>query len=957
MTIRKDEMNDNTVFRLNHYDKAKPFSDFLPGIAGADGIPMWTFFVNRAQCVCSFGVENKDGAILEFMPANKAYQTVGQTGFRTFLGFGKEHTELFTDADSEKTLISDRESLTITERATGAFEASVTYVQLAQEDFPALLRRLTVKNISDRRVRVSCADGLAQMLPLGAKYEVVKNVTNLMSAYSTAELVNGAVLFRHEYTTADVAEVKKNRGGNFYTADAKGISPHYIYDPDVIFGGDLSLREARGFYGTTFDALCAQKQSLVFKLPCAFALYDFELAPGESFEIDSAIGAVTDIARLEDVERITHAPGFFDAKRKLMQTVVDDVLESMGSRTADKTLDAYFKQSFFDNVLRGGMPKKTDGGVSYLYARKHGDLEREYNWFTIPAQKNSCGNGNFRDVCQNRRNDIFFFPFVGTHNIELFYALLQADGYNPLVVEPDGSALFSEGYWSDHFVYPLDLLENYLRVYPETREDVLLGSRAYTYFDSGVYVLPQSERLERTEKGIRSYRSIVRNRPEGVLKGPDGNPVRVTLLTKLYGLALVKSSMLDPACSGIEMDGGKPGWNDSLNGLPGLNGSSVPEAIGLYRLIGFLLSEAAFMDEVELLSEHATLFSKIANVTVSDRYKRSLAAREELRLALLPGRSRGTVRADARALRAFFADVNRCIAAALSEAKREAGGIYPTFFVWKLTDGRREGEIDFAKLTRCRVGMPLFLEGAAKGLLLDEREEGAAMHERVLRSELYDRHLGVYKTGVSLETQTPDIGRVRIFSAGLYERESCFVHLHYKYILGLLEAGHYELFYHDIKTALVCLMDPAVYGRNSLQNSSFIVSSASSDPMLWGRGFQPRLSGANAELLSMYVLMFAGPVLFTYNCGVLRFTFAPALHRDLFDERHEASALLFNCRITYVNPSRVNTYDADAAVTAIEILTDAGKKTISGASLWGADAEALRNGTFEEIRVMIEKKA
>ncbi len=37
----------------------------------------------------------------------------------------------------------------------------------------------------------------------------------------------------------------------------------------------------------------------------------------------------------------------------------------------------------------------------------------------------------------------------------------------------------------------------------------------------------------------------------------------------------LKYSTLDSAGMGVEMEGGKPGWNDAMNGLPGLLGESV----------------------------------------------------------------------------------------------------------------------------------------------------------------------------------------------------------------------------------------------------------------------------------------------------------------------------------------------------------------------------------------------
>ena len=40
---------------------------------------------------------------------------------------------------------------------------------------------------------------------------------------------------------------------------------------------------------------------------------------------------------------------------------------------------------------------------------------------------------------------------------------------------------------------------------------------------------------------------------------------------------------------GIEMEAGRPGWYDAMNGLPGLFGSSMPETFELKRLLSFLL--------------------------------------------------------------------------------------------------------------------------------------------------------------------------------------------------------------------------------------------------------------------------------------------------------------------------------------------------------------------------------
>lgn len=72
---------------IKDYDSQPAFADFLPGIAGENGIPAWCFFVNRGQGVASFGTQDKDHPIMEFRPAHTAWQDVQTKGFRTFLKY------------------------------------------------------------------------------------------------------------------------------------------------------------------------------------------------------------------------------------------------------------------------------------------------------------------------------------------------------------------------------------------------------------------------------------------------------------------------------------------------------------------------------------------------------------------------------------------------------------------------------------------------------------------------------------------------------------------------------------------------------------------------------------------------------------------------------------------------------------------------------------------------------
>jgi hypothetical protein len=71
----------------------------------------------------------------------------------------------------------------------------------------------------------------------------------------------------------------------------------------------------------------------------------------------------------------------------------------------------------------------------------------------------SQGPGNFRDVNQNRRNDVMIHPAVGDFNIRMFLSFVQADGYNPLQVATTNFKVPADKV--DALVLELGILESY----------------------------------------------------------------------------------------------------------------------------------------------------------------------------------------------------------------------------------------------------------------------------------------------------------------------------------------------------------------------------------------------------------------------------------------------------------------------------------------------------------------
>src|SRR5207302_4668253 len=71
-------------------------------------------------------------------------------------------------------------------------------------------------------------------------------------------------------------------------------------------------------------------------------------------------------------------------------------------------------------------------------------------------------------------------------------------------------------------------------------------------------------------------------------KNGAGAVYKTSLLGKILALMAMKAASLDPFGMGLEMEADKPGWCDSLNGLPGLFGSSMSESFELLRWARFL---------------------------------------------------------------------------------------------------------------------------------------------------------------------------------------------------------------------------------------------------------------------------------------------------------------------------------------------------------------------------------
>ena len=1058
-------------FVIEDYDAFPPFASFLPGIAGPLGIPLWAFYVNRGQAIAGFGVESKDTPIMEFQSANKAYQTVAYTGFRTFIkvggkvggaadGFYEPFSAAARPALARRMFIGASEIELEETHAGHGLQVNVRYFTLPGENFAALVRQATVRNTAGRAVSLEIVDGLPIIIPYGLDDMMLKRIGRTAEAWMAVfNLETGVPFYRVQASVGDEAEVEAIERGHFYLATAEGTDPPgltTIVDPALIFGENTALSYPDHFLSHTLAELRAMPQTTVCRTPCGFAGVSTRLAPGESLTINAIIGHVADVHIINQARGRLADPAVIAARRAEALALIAALTDPMATQSGDPRFDAYCRQCLLDNILRGGWPVQLGGHIYHLYGRRHGDLERDYNAFHLPAEFYSQGNASYRDVNQNRRCDVLLNPAVGDAEVLAFLGLIQADGYNPLtvlgsrfVVPPERQAAvltlvdrpealrplltrpftpghllkvvldqgiglavapaafveavmaqadwsfeaeFGEGYWIDHWFYNLDLLDAYLAVYPD-RKDELLFSRTVPYAQSAAFVQPRARKSVLVEDGrVRQYGAVVQDDEAAQLMASrptaqrllhsaqgQGEVFRTTVFGKLLGLALLKFATLDPFGMGIEMEAGKPGWCDALNGLPGLFGSSMSETYELLRLLDFLLTALAAQDgaaiefPVELCDLQREVTAQLsAYHAASDagrdfRYWDAVAsARETYRARVrlgFDGQTETLRPADlAPILQTWRSKVQRGIA----QAEALTDGVPPTYFTCEvsdyelLTDAEGQPQRDPLGRPLVRVtgfaqqGLPLFLEGAVHAMRQrTDIASARALHRHVRESALFDRKLGMVKTNAPLAACSPEIGRLRAFTPGWLENESIFMHMAYKYLLAMLRAGLREEFFTDMHRSLAPFLDPHIYGRSPLENSSFIVSSAHPDASLHGRGFVARLTGAAVEFMSMWSLMMVGPQPFFVQDGELCLVFKPSLPNWLFrPDGRLTFTFLGQCVVTY----RKHQPLADNAQVTVVILhmADGDQLSLPGSLIPAPYAARIRNGEIRRIELCLD---
>ncbi|MBF0484193.1 MAG: hypothetical protein HQL25_05745, partial [Candidatus Omnitrophica bacterium] len=327
---------------------------------------------------------------------------------------------------------------------------TVNYFTLPEEPYAGLVRKVTIKNTGSTRREIEVVDGLPIIVPYGLTDWASKHMSRTVEAWVKVRNLEAKAPYYHLCVEVnDRPEVNDIKEGNFFFSFTNDNGKNKLLDPLIesacVFDHCNDFIAPAEFLRDDFKI--PNVQQTANRTPSAMCYWKDAVDAGKERSITSMFGYAHELGQVNNiVKEVIADDKFFDKKSFRNKELIDQIKNFAFTKSSSTELDLYTQQTFLDNIMRGGLPvslKTTKGDVAFnVYSRKHGDLERDYNYFLVSPTFYSQGNGNYRDVNQNRRNDVWFNSDVKDSHLVNFLNLVQADGYNPLVIK--GTTFFCE---------------------------------------------------------------------------------------------------------------------------------------------------------------------------------------------------------------------------------------------------------------------------------------------------------------------------------------------------------------------------------------------------------------------------------------------------------------------------------------------------------------------------------
>jgi hypothetical protein len=312
---------------------------------------------------------------------------------------------------------------------------NVKYIVLPEEDFAALIRSATFTNTGNDNVELEILDGLAKIEPSGGKLDwglknMGRTLEGWMGVYHADDTLTKP-FYKMSTEASDEAKVKIEEHGHYCLSFIESLDETatllpIVFDKDKVFGKSTSLQHPAGLHASSVGEILDNPQYGDAKTGSSFAaVRKITLKPGENVTIASVYGRADHIENVPLIADIVTAPGYIQSKFQRARALIDELTAGVETTTVNPLFDGAVKQMFLDNSLRGGMPTvmgNVDSDNTYdedesvkifhAFSRIHGDLERDYNAFSIEPQFFSQVRGSCKLIALFNEDSLFIFAFV-----------------------------------------------------------------------------------------------------------------------------------------------------------------------------------------------------------------------------------------------------------------------------------------------------------------------------------------------------------------------------------------------------------------------------------------------------------------------------------------------------------------------------------------------------------------
>jgi hypothetical protein len=175
-----------------------------------------------------------------------------------------------------------------------------------------------------------------------------------------------------------------------------------VYDTSKVFGEDTAMLRPLELFQRTIDEIAKSTQYGKGTTSSAFgALPLTTIPPGATITISTYYGRSDHILDVPVIARRLLQPGFGLYKVSRSSEIVSQITSTVTTETANQLFNGHVEQMFLDNSLRGGIPtilgevdddaRMNSAGddprlkVYHLFSSMNGDLERDYNRFSIAS--------------------------------------------------------------------------------------------------------------------------------------------------------------------------------------------------------------------------------------------------------------------------------------------------------------------------------------------------------------------------------------------------------------------------------------------------------------------------------------------------------------------------------------------------------------------------------------------